>query len=1129
MKTLLLGFALLVSFGMAADSLDCRIVGALALPLHPLNMGSIGADDTLACVALGESGLAVVNIADPENPALLGRWKHATGNSVNAVAVSGKRAYLASNYGFRVINLDDPTNPTQLRAHPTGACFGVVVRDHYAYVATWTNGLTIYDLNDSLNPSYLSRVKTDSARTITLRGKYAFIADQGDMEIVDIANPAHPVRKGSLASGYYCEGVAAWSHYAIMADGLSLQTVDVRNVNHPVQIGYYDQPGYAYDVQVFCNPDADGVHYYARVAVSRNGYQVFDVTDPTNLQMVGYYDPQLGSGAGWKALARIGNYDYADDDLYGLKVVEFTGLGTPLPLGPPAIAHGPAVEVPPEPPLDYPGAFALATPANNAVNQLIVDTLRWHASVDADSYDVYWGTGNPPAFVESTTDTFAAYSGATSQTYYWYVSAGNAEGSTESDNQFRFSTVPTAPGAFALTAPANESVDAPVSGAMAWGASQYASTYDVYWGTDSPPVTRQRSGLTSPSCSYSGLADTTTYYWRVKALNVTDSAWCNAVFSFITPTPPPPPPPPSDTVGQWFVATTGSDDSAGTSIDKAFLTIQKGIDSAQAGDTVMVLRGTYPEQLTFPRSGTAEAPIVLRGEVDEAGHPLVTIDPTVAAPTVWVAAPEVGDGVWKQGGFTPYLMTYNDQQLLRIYDQTMAGLEDVGMGMVANGKEILRWPEDTTWNVHGIGTYAPFWKLLTAIYGVVGDTCYLRFADGRDPDTCDLRASETDNTRAITLHNDWITLEYLKIQGATVGIRMAQSDNNIVQDCQIIHGNHAVLCETTSAYNIFRRNNFSPGAISSMTFGAWGVRTVEAYLEYEESYVFYKYLEGNSTSRSTLMRFLLAGDSNQVYDNTLANGSVAIWHCGGNYLSIHDNSVTNFSSIGFEIDRNAKDFYCYDNDASNINNICRFMDMGGNTTADTVRSGWIYGNRFSNPARVGAMIYDLYTANPRYYPRLIFYHNSYHGGSNTLEWMTDTVRTPPSGLWAINNIFSSRSLIASTRYFDDTSHVAWEAFDYNFCGGLYKAGRPFYWMWEGDGNAMSTDSVVGDTLHQMWPLLGGTPDWLVSDTSEAYETGYDLSQDTIWMRDTFLLGPLPGCDSGYFGAKPAPNMGASQE
>jgi hypothetical protein len=48
-----------------------------------------------------------------------------------------------------------------------------------------------------------------------------------------------------------------------------------------------------------------------------------------------------------------------------------------------------------------------------------------------------------------------------------------------------------------------------------------------------------------------------------------------------------------------------------------YRTIQKGVDQAFAGDTVVVLNGHYNEYVTMKRSGRANAPIVLRAESKE--------------------------------------------------------------------------------------------------------------------------------------------------------------------------------------------------------------------------------------------------------------------------------------------------------------------------------------------------------------------------------------------------------------------------------------------------------------------------------------------------------------------------------
>jgi len=84
----------------------------------------------------------------------------------------------------------------------------------------------------------------------------------------------------------------------------------------------------------------------------------------------------------------------------------------------------------------------------------------------------------------------------------------------------------------------------------------------------------------------------------------------------ITPTPTPTPTPtttltPAPTpISQYFVSNTGSDSNPGT-LSQPFKTIQKGIDSLAAGNTLYVRGGIYNETVIESISGTSSAPIVI--------------------------------------------------------------------------------------------------------------------------------------------------------------------------------------------------------------------------------------------------------------------------------------------------------------------------------------------------------------------------------------------------------------------------------------------------------------------------------------------------------------------------------------
>lgn len=66
---------------------------------------------------------------------------------------------------------------------------------------------------------------------------------------------------------------------------------------------------------------------------------------------------------------------------------------------------------------------------------------------------------------------------------------------------------------------------------------------------------------------------------------------------------------------EYFVTKEGSDASNGTSRQTAFLTIQKGVNALQPGDTLTIGRGEYAETVTRDRLGSMDARTTIRAEL----------------------------------------------------------------------------------------------------------------------------------------------------------------------------------------------------------------------------------------------------------------------------------------------------------------------------------------------------------------------------------------------------------------------------------------------------------------------------------------------------------------------------------
>ncbi len=177
-----------------------------------------------------------------------------------------------------------------------------------------------------------------------------------------------------------------------------------------------------------------------------------------------------------------------------------------------------------------PNTPALVSPADGATGQPTDLTLVWNRIPLATSYRVQVsteGTFTSGLIVDdpAVIDTTKALGGlGTGVQYFWRVNASSPGGTSDYSPTFNFTTVASIPGVVTLLTPDNgASVDA-ASVAFTW---QAASGATKYWHELAVDALFQfvviDSMLTGTSKSVSGLIANQTYYWRVKAGNV--SGW----------------------------------------------------------------------------------------------------------------------------------------------------------------------------------------------------------------------------------------------------------------------------------------------------------------------------------------------------------------------------------------------------------------------------------------------------------------------------------------------------------------------------------------------------------------------------------------------------------------------------
>lgn len=81
--------------------------------------------------------------------------------------------------------------------------------------------------------------------------------------------------------------------------------------------------------------------------------------------------------------------------------------------------------------IGIPGNASYTQPGNASVNVSLNPTLKWTSDKCAQSHDVYFGTNNPPAFIQNqTTDSYLTPLLNANTTYYWRIDEKNFFGKT---------------------------------------------------------------------------------------------------------------------------------------------------------------------------------------------------------------------------------------------------------------------------------------------------------------------------------------------------------------------------------------------------------------------------------------------------------------------------------------------------------------------------------------------------------------------------------------------------------------------------------------------------------------------------------------------------------------------------
>ncbi|RKY29380.1 MAG: hypothetical protein DRP74_08910, partial [Candidatus Omnitrophota bacterium] len=282
------------------------------------NAQSIHIISTLAYVADETDGLEIIEWFSSLGPPWVGDLpkigQFNDGEPSYAVQVVGTLAFVAGGDGLEIIDVTDPTNPTEIgQFYDGGEAWDVQVVGTLAYVADRGDGLEIIDVTDPTNPTEIGQFDYGGdARGVQVIGTLVFIADfvQG-LEIIDVTDPTNPIEVGQFYDGGNAHGLHVVGTLAYIADRFDgLEIIDVTDPTNPTEIGQFDDGGKTRAVQV--------IGTLAFVADYGEGLEIINVTDPTSPTLVGVSERCIFG------VHVVGVFAYLASEWDGLEIVYIT-------------------------------------------------------------------------------------------------------------------------------------------------------------------------------------------------------------------------------------------------------------------------------------------------------------------------------------------------------------------------------------------------------------------------------------------------------------------------------------------------------------------------------------------------------------------------------------------------------------------------------------------------------------------------------------------------------------------------------------------------------------------------------------------------------------------------------------
>jgi len=268
----------------------------------------------------------------------------ATAGDAQAVAIAGDLAFVADAVaGFTVLDIADPQAPALLATLPLpAAALSLDVAGDLAVVAAGEAGVFVIDVSTPAAPALLGGVATPpEARDVVIEGIHAYVAaGLAGMDVVSLASPSAPEIVGQTGVAWgEAGGIAVWGDRAYVANGdWGVFVVDISDPTTPLVVDDVHPGVIADDVAV----TETGLFIAATYYAGPTPMDLYPHTALFGVDRASLTDPVLGNEIyiGRESpgrLAVVGDVVYGTNGPVGLYCVDGSAPTAPVLLGSAAV------------------------------------------------------------------------------------------------------------------------------------------------------------------------------------------------------------------------------------------------------------------------------------------------------------------------------------------------------------------------------------------------------------------------------------------------------------------------------------------------------------------------------------------------------------------------------------------------------------------------------------------------------------------------------------------------------------------------------------------------------------------------------------------------------------------------